>query len=229
MEILEDLAFRKTLLDKIEKREFSDRSGTHSSDLIYCLNKSALRKLTPRPSTEEEILLFSIGWSTQRWLTGQDKETEFEVDGIKVTPDAQNERGCPWELKATYQSSNKDVSENIHWLRQIMSQCKVTGTTSAKLSRFEIMGDWKWVFGKGKEKAQSTRPTLHAYHIEFSPQEIENNWTWMKQRRDLYLAIMKSRVLLPKAMALPPGEDYECERCPYTRECAGGHIEVSTG
>lgn len=222
MEIVEDLEFRRELLNRIEKREFSERTGVHSSDLIYCLNKTALRKLKPLPSSDEEILLFSIGWSTQRWLTEQDEEEEFEVDGIKVTPDAQTARGCPWELKATYQSSTKDLTENTHWLRQIMSQCKVTGTTSAKLTRFELMGDWKWVFGKGQEKENSKRPTLHAYHIEFTKQEIENNWRWMLQRKALYEGILSSGKLLPKALALPSGQEYECKFCPYKKECSEG-------
>lgn len=81
--------FRAELLKKIEQREFRERTGVHCSDLIYCLNKQALRKLYPKPTNDDTLLLFSLGYSTQRWLTGQDRDVpEKEVDGIIVTLDA---------------------------------------------------------------------------------------------------------------------------------------------
>ena len=89
MQIIEDPQFRSLLLKRIAEREFSDRQGTHCSDLIYCLNKQALRRLLNPPSSEHEVLLFSLGWSTQRWITGQSEDVpEVIVDGIAVTPDA---------------------------------------------------------------------------------------------------------------------------------------------
>jgi len=89
MKILPDLEFRAQILKQIAEREFYERKGTHGSDLIYCLNKQALRKLKPIPNTDEEILTFSIGWATQRWLTGATRDVpEIEKDGIIVTLDA---------------------------------------------------------------------------------------------------------------------------------------------
>ena len=93
MKIAEDQEFKKKLLTKIEEREFSERTGVHCSDLIYCLNKQALRKSKPLPTQEHELLLFSLGLSTQDWLTGKQGDMDgIEVDGITVTPDAQM---CP--------------------------------------------------------------------------------------------------------------------------------------
>lgn len=89
MQITVDEAFRAELLEKIRVREFSERTGIHCSDLIYCLDKQALRKLNTVVDDDSTILLYSLGYSTQRWLTGQDKDVpEKEVDGIKVTLDA---------------------------------------------------------------------------------------------------------------------------------------------
>lgn len=89
MNIVEDLVFRAQLLQRIGDREFKERTGVHCSDLIYCLNKQALRRIHPTANTEREILLFSLGWATQRWLTSQaEDEPEKEVDGIIVTCDA---------------------------------------------------------------------------------------------------------------------------------------------
>ena len=229
MKIIEDLGFKKQLLDKIAQREFYERTGTHGSDLIHCLNKQALRKLKPKEPTESEILIYSLGWASQRWLTGSfEPDEEYEVDGIKVTPDAvyPNYEACPWELKATYQSSNKAIIENLHWLRQIMAQCKVTGTTVAYLSRLEIMGDWKWVFkpkgfkdwSEADQKAfekEHPHPTLSAVRLEFTQEEIDRNWDWMKERKVLFEAILETSILLPRVQALASGQDWECAFCPY--------------
>ncbi len=89
MNITEDAQFRSYLLKQIEEREFSERTGVHCSDLIYCLNKQALRRITGEKPTEQELLLFSIGWSTQAWISGKFIDVpEVEVDRIKVTLDA---------------------------------------------------------------------------------------------------------------------------------------------
>jgi len=216
--------FRKQLLERIAKREFKERTGVHSSDLIYCLNKQALRRLKPKPINDNDLLLYSLGWSTQRWLTGQDEdEPEIEVDGIIVTADAVVIEGrgkAVWELKCTFQSSNKPIEESIHWLRQMMAQCYVIGTKVAYLSRLEVMGNWKSIFGKKEEKAlpENQKPTLSVFRIEFTQEELDANWRWMKNRRIQYNQILETGILLPKAQALASGMEFECDRCPYREE-----------
>lgn len=246
MKISEDPQFRAQILRQIAEREFYERKGTHGSDLIYCLNKQALRKLKPMPNTDEQILTFSIGWSTQRWLTGTfEPDKEYEVDGIVVTPDMilmggnktyyNNEipvsigwenphpDGFPWELKATYQSANKSIEDNIHWMRQLMAECYVTGTTTAILSRFEIMGDWKNIFGNKKDSEPWRRPTLGAWRVEFTQEELDRFWEWMLDRKMRYENLLagypETGLLLPKIVALASGQEWECGWCPYKEEC----------
>lgn len=221
MKIERDFQFEQWMLDRIAEREFSERKGVHSSDLIYCLNKQALRKLAPIPPTKHELLLYSLGWASQRWLSGKDKdEPEIEVDGITVTPDAREGKNY-WELKCTFQSSERPVTDSIHWLRQLMSQCYVTKTTSIKLSRLELMGNWKSPFGKKEEKGkpENQKPDLHAYAITFDQSELDDHWAWMRQRKLQFEEILKTGELLPKAMALASGMDFECGYCPYKERC----------
>ncbi len=244
MEIVEDAQFRAELIEKIRMREFAERTGVHMSDLNFCLNKQMLRKVKPLPDTEQEILLFSVGWASQRWLTSKDvDEPSKEVDGILVTCDSLYEKPLgydredghkymvygvpvPWELKATYQSSNRPIEDNVAWIRQIMAQCYTQGVTEAYLTRFELLGDWGSVYPKGKSKHErdanrkaSQRPTLHAYKLSFSQGELDRNWEWFKERRTLYVKLLEDQKPLPKVIALPSGGSYECQYCHYTEEC----------
>lgn len=214
MNIVRDYEFEEHIIKQIAEREFGgERTGIHQSDLNYCLNKQALRKFTNYQNSQNEILLYSVGWSTQRWLTGKDEDEEpLIVDGITVTRDASYE-DLPWELKASYESSKNPIDKQAARMRQVMAQCYVTGVTSARITRFEIMGDWGRI---------SPRPTLSAWRVSFTKEELVRNWNWFKERKILYERILTTKELLPRALALPPGGAYECERCPFEgKECKG--------
>ena len=127
----------------------------------------------------------------------------------------------PFELKATYQSSNKSIEENIHWIRQCMSQAYVVSSPKIILSRFEIMSDWKFVFGKKEEKAVAKRPTLSVWRVEFTQEELDKFWLWLKERKILYEEILRTGVLVPKVVALASGQEWECGFCSYKEECDG--------
>lgn len=231
MKITPDPEFRKYLIGTIRQREFHERTGVHCSDLIYCINKQAWRKSDPTEDTDEQTLLYSIGWATQRWLTGKDEdEPEVERDGIIVTPDALYD-SCPWELKATYASSAHPIEDTPAYVRQVMAQCFVTGTLTARLSRFEIMGNWKWVYNRSPKPDKlaelvaefgenwAEHPTLQAWKFEFTQPELDKFWEWMKDRRDKYLAVLGEGVQYPKPIALAPAQEFECNYCPYTERC----------
>jgi len=162
--------------------------------------------------------LFSLGWSTQRWLTGeQEDEPEKEVDGIIVTCDELTADGFPWECKATFASSERPISESQAWVRQVMAQCYVNGTTTAYLTRLEIMGNWKSIFGKKEEKSlpENRKPTLSAFKLTFTQPELDRNWEWLCERRDLFQTLLDGGDLLPKVTAIPSGQDWECGYCAY--------------
>jgi len=131
----------------------------------------------------------------------------------------------PYELKATFQSSSRDIEENGHWIKQIMAQCYVQGSLIAYLTRLEIMGNWKSIFGKKDEKAlpENKKPTLTAYHFEFTQGELDRNWAWLKERRDLFQQLLNGAALLPKVVALPSGQAWECDWCKY--KCGGDEID----
>jgi len=239
VEITRDYEFERKLIQKIAAREFHVRTGVHCSDLLYCLNKQGLRRAYPRDNTDNEVLLFSLGWSTQRWLTHSwEDEPSMLVDGILVTMDALSTAvdpegpEVPWELKATFTSKDKPLEENVAYIRQTKAQAYCKGVLEVKRTRFEVMGNWKSVFGKKEEKdlPENQKPTLSAWNCKFTKPELVENWKWMKWRRDLFKTIVdtekvkpKIKALLPKIKAVPSGQAWECNRCPFLdKECTFG-------
>jgi len=234
MNITRDLEFETYLVEWIKTREAKEREGTHQSDLLICLNESALRRLKPIEPTRAELLRWGRGYATQRWLTGSlEDEPTVAVNGIQVTPDALWQ-DAPWELKDTDQSSTKTIEENPYWVHQCMNQCYVLGTTTARLSRLENMGNWKWVYRPkdpvkiaalvaqfGEDWAE--HPTISAWKLEFTQEELDRHWQWMLGRKQQFEEILRTSILLPKAKSLASGVEWKCGYCKYTSECEGGH------
>jgi hypothetical protein len=232
MEIIQDLEAKQEILDRMATLEFGNRTGIHQSDLVFCLNKAYLRRVCPKKPKEHEVLRMARGTASQRWLTRKlEDEPTVELDGIQVTPDALWKDGTPWELKETDASSTREVLGSVHYVRQLMNQCKVLGVRTARLSRLFNLGNWKWVY-KPKDPAKiqalvaefgedwEAHPLLDVTRFEFTQEEIDRNWEMMKARRDLLLKLLDSQALLPKPQALMSGMDWECKDCPYRgKEC----------
>lgn len=127
---------------------------------------------------------------------------EFKVDGIYMTPDGISEEGVEstgvivtqrtvkkgvrykriHELKATYKST-KTVGESVEelqkqwlWMAQIKGYCHATDTNLASLHVLYLCGDYK----------MPIRPVMRVYDLEFTSQEIQENWSLMIEGRDYY-------------------------------------------
>jgi hypothetical protein len=63
------------------------RTGTHVSSLIYCLTKEYLSRHDPLPVTEEEVVMYAIGFGLERLILHRNRVEPFEVDGITLSLD----------------------------------------------------------------------------------------------------------------------------------------------
>jgi hypothetical protein len=139
-----------------------------------------------------------------------------------------------YELKDTDSSSTKPIIDSIHYLRQTLNQCKVMGIHTAVISRLFNQGNWKWLYRPKdpvkiealiKEFGQDwdAHPTLDVTRIDFTQEEIDNNWAQMIQRRDLLQQMIADGKLLPQPVAQMSGMSWECKDCPYK----GGKCTIS--
>lgn len=97
---------------------------------------------------------------------------EVELDGIVGSPDGLSPYD-PFgqvpivneEYKATWRSSNKTPDKVWYYMTQFKSYCKMLGVNVTVARILYIMGDYK---GSG--------PQYHVYRIEFTDQELQENW-----------------------------------------------------
>ena len=192
---------RQQVFDNIRATVTKKREEIHLSDLIYCTRKAYWRfkGMAPTPS-DELCLLWLTGYAFQAFMFPLDQEVTFTVDGIDCTPDIPT--GI--EVKSTRQSMARfDFDSMIHWQRQILGYCKALHKLEYDLAVMYVCGDYKPPF-----------PNLECYHIQTTPEEVEDNWR----------EILGKRCKLSKAITedVPPEvdcADWEWKYCEYVDLC----------
>lgn len=186
-------------------------AGIHVSSIIRCI---ATETGILKPEWAEElslvdirtitdpvaILRISIGLAWEEYyiptILGPmgvlDHPGEMHVDGVYMTHDGesldviitQTFEGTVvmvHEVKATYKSTKTvgDVSDQWLYLAQIKAYCKGAGTRFAKIHILFLCGDYKYPI----------KPQLKCWQLEFTQEEIEDNWELLTDYRDHRLKV----------------------------------------
>ena len=199
--ILDALAARYKLLEK--------REGLHLSTLNYCLTKGYLDLTSPIDPTDTEVLLFATGYGLQEIMFPATEDKHFEKDGIVYRPDGvlqvrTQDAEQLVEIKSTragvkrYQEG--DLPET--WITYMKGGCYIRSTKSYSLSVIYL----------------AERPTakIISETVYFDDDEIEENWRWIIQRRDLYKAALETDTV-PLPFTTAP--TWMCENCRYKTIC----------
>jgi hypothetical protein len=196
------------LSDKYKLKQ--PREGIHLSTLVYCLTRSFLDSKSSIEPTDEELMLFALGYGLQDVLTPPDATTPtFEQDSIVYRPDMllclPGNVGLQLiEIKTTRMSSKKpDLPET--WLEYIMGGCHIRQTNSYDLVILYLMGNYAPPF-----------PQIHSYRLEFGQKELNENWRYLTTRKEVYQSHL--------ADDIPPTpriwcKVWECKNCRYNLQC----------
>jgi hypothetical protein len=186
------------------------REGIHLSTLVYCLTRSYFDQTIEDAvdPTDEELLLFSLGYGLQEVLTPTSADTPtFEKDGIVYRPDMTFDPGnFTLELKTTRQSLKKaKISLPETWIEYIMGGCYIRNIRSYELAGLYMMGSYSPPF-----------PEIYCETLSFDKFEITNNWQYIIGRRDVYRAALEQKE--------PPqpfvyNKEWECKNCRYLMQC----------
>lgn len=178
----------QALFDAIRSRGKYDevRKGTHLSDLLYCNYKTYFRKkgLQPKQS-DEQILLFTLGYALQYFLFPKNKEKVYEKDGILCRPDVENEYLMEVEIplaevKSTRVSINNfKLADSPHYVEQMAGYCVVKDVLECSLITFFVMGNYRPPFPKAK-----------VWDVKFTQQELDDYWeTFLVRKTNLEWAL----------------------------------------
>lgn len=118
---------------------------------------------------------------------------ELKLDGVYLSPDGESVSVIftlpgKWgviihEVKCTYKSTNTTTprgkvlegKKNFLWMCQLKSYCKAKGTRHAVLHVLHVCGDY----------IRPIVPMLYRYHIEFTQQELDDNWNLLMDWKDI--------------------------------------------
>lgn len=188
------------------------REPNHLSSYVYCLTKGFLDQKQTSEPTDEEVMLFALGYGLQDVLTPKEaKAIVHERHGVIYRPDmtmSRNEVERLQELKTTRKSAKYHYTDDAlpeTWIAYMQGGCYITEKTEYDLIILYMMGNYAPPF-----------PQIYAETIGFSQDEIDQNWE----------RIMANKAVLDIALASnePPEPfkycyEWECKYCRYSLIC----------
>lgn len=209
MERIEDPELSREILDHLAGLYgiYTKREGIHLSTLVYCITRGFFDQKSMTLPTDEEVMLFALGFGLQDVLTpGRAEAPVYELDGITFSPDFQITMGGDRtvEIKTTRMSSNKpDFPET--WIVYIMGGCWILGIQEYSLSILHMMGNWKPPF-----------PKIASWKLKFAEEELEDNWEYLMERKAVYeQALAEGKPPTPYKYCY----EWECKNCRYRMQC----------
>jgi hypothetical protein len=151
----------------------------HVTELIYCLTRSYDSRFNPLPPTDEEIMLWSLGFGLERVLLKRLERPETQCrDGIYYSVDYLTLLGSQAELKTTRTSTKTHDKKGLPetWLEQIMFYCYAEGKSYFDLLSLHMLGNYSPPF-----------PQMKGRRLIPTPEELLANRDYLCQRRDWYL------------------------------------------
>lgn len=187
------------------------REPGHLSSYIYCLTRAWLDYKYPTMPTDEEVMLFAIGYGLQDVLTPKAaKAPVYEKHGIIYSPDmsfqvAPAEVEQLVELKTTRKSAKNRDEIPQTWLDYMLGGCYLRGTDKYDLIVLFISGNFAPPF-----------PQIYCDTYYFEQDEIEENWERILLRKAELDSKLKSDA--------PPTPykwcyDWESKYCRYSLVC----------
>jgi len=184
------------------------REEGHLSSYITCRTKSFLDQKQTTEPTEQEVMLFSLGYGLQDVLTPPEADAPvIHKDGITYRPDMILSNRLN-EIKTTRKSAKYhylDDSLPVTWIDYMMGGCYMMEKADYDLIILYMMGNYSPPF-----------PQIYAETIQFEKDELEENWS----------KILAQKALLDSAIknGNPPEPfkncySFECKYCRYKLIC----------
>ncbi len=215
MKITENEKAVDELIARLQERnakEDARRNGTiHTSDLVLCVRQSAFKRIVPKPPSLEELGYYVDGNTSDRALKNLFKPSaSMQVDGVWLTPDAEDENGVLQEFKAT--RSNDGLS--AHFGRQLAYYLAQTGKSYGRLIVRRLTRKYP------KKGEPDTWKPFDVYDVHIEPQEMLDLRTEIRGKKEaLAVAIEQQNPLLAPGVKHDAESNWRCKRCQWKQEC----------
>jgi len=190
------------------------REPNHLSSYIGCRTKSFFDHKQAIEPTDQEVMLFALGYGLQDVLTPKEAKAKlYNFEGVIYRPDmsftvSKSEIDILTELKTTRKSAKHhyiDDSIPLTWLSYMKGGCKIVGTLTYDLAVLYMMGNYAPPF-----------PQIYCDTFEFTEAEIEENWNTIKANKLVLDTANES--------GIPPTPfshcyEWECQYCRYKLMC----------
>ncbi len=184
------------------------RESNHLSSYVTCRTRSFLDQKQTAEPTDQEVMLFSLGYALQDVLTPPDANAPLiDKHGILYRPDMILSNRLN-EVKTTRKSAKYHFMDDalpVTWVEYMLGGCYMAEKVEYDLIILYMMGDYSPPF-----------PQVYAETIRFDLLEIEDNW----------LKLVANKEVLDSALAsgIPPEPflncyDWECKYCRYNLVC----------
>ena len=190
------------------------RESNHLSTYVYCRTKAFLNQQQTTLPTDEEVMLFSLGYGLQDVLTPKNAQVPvYESEGIVYRPDmsftaTDSEVEQLVELKTTRKSAKFHfIDEQIPetWLDYMRGGCHIRRVESYDLIVLYMMGSYSPPF-----------PVIYCDTFTFDQEEIEENWQKLLARKKvLDDALTSGQIPTP----FKNNYEWECKYCRYLLVC----------
>ena len=184
------------------------RESNHLSSYITCRTRSFLDQKQTTDPTDQEVMLFALGYGLQDVLTPKDASAPVvKKDGILYSPDMILSNRLN-EIKTTRKSAKYhylDDSLPVTWVDYMMGGCYMMEKTEYDLIILYMMGDYSPPF-----------PQVYAETVQFGKEELKENWTKILKQKDRLDWAFEENI--------PPEPfqhcyDWECRYCRYQLIC----------
>lgn len=179
-----------------------DRTHPTVTDLIYCLTAKYWNTTNQRfDNTDRSKMYMLLGLGLEKALLSQRQvatSRAYTLDGIQCHVDSLDDGLL--ELKTTRMGPNR-FPDDIPgmWLKQMMAYCKVNEVTTCSMVVLHII-----------------QGELVAWELEFDPEEIEDNWKWILERKEIWDHYAE---LGEAPASFVYNEPWECKDCVYKLVC----------
>lgn len=207
MNVIRDELLENTLLDELmAEMEDGERQHPSVTDLIYCMTAKFynMQLGDKKPEVTRKMkLFFTIGIGVEKVLLVKRKMTPIagEHEGIYYHVDSLDGFNTKlMEVKTTRKPvKGFEATASDGWLKQVMAYCKATGETSVEFAIVHLI-----------------QAELQCYRVEFTQQEIDDNWEWLQGRKKVWNEALATGGYPQEYLY---NEPWECKECVFAAIC----------